>query len=52
MATTGWFEGFEERRLPVGEVQLRVRLGGRVDAPTLLLLHGFPQTGAMWHRVA
>jgi haloacetate dehalogenase len=52
MATTGWFEGFEERRLPVGEVQLRVRLGGRVDAPALLLLHGFPQTGAMWHRVA
>jgi haloacetate dehalogenase len=31
-------------------VRLRVRVGGR-GAP-LLLLHGHPQTHAMWHRVA
>ncbi|WP_088284722.1 alpha/beta fold hydrolase [Ideonella sp. A 288] len=47
-----WFEGFDDRRLPVGDIALRVRTGGRPDAPPLLLLHGFPQTGAMWHRVA
>lgn len=48
----GWFEGFDDRRVRVGDVTLRVRSGGRAGAPPLLLLHGFPQTGAMWHRVA
>ncbi|MEI6027479.1 MAG: alpha/beta hydrolase [Betaproteobacteria bacterium] len=51
-ATPPWFEGFEEQRLNVGAVTLRVRTGGRPDAPPLLLLHGFPQTHVMWHRVA
>ena len=44
------FEGFEVRRVDVGEVTLRVRVGG--DGPPVLLLHGHPQTHAMWHRVA
>jgi haloacetate dehalogenase len=48
----GWFDGFEDKVLPVGDITLRVRRGGRMGAPPLLLLHGFPQTGAMWHRVA
>jgi len=47
-----WFEGFEDRRHLLGEITLRARTGGRADAPPLLLLHGFPQTSAMWHRVA
>ena len=47
-----WFEGFAEQRLNVGAVTLRVRTGGRPDAPPLLLLHGFPQTHVMCHRVA
>jgi haloacetate dehalogenase len=51
-AAPRWFEGFEEHRLTVGAVTLRVRTGGRPDAPPLLLLHGFPQTHVMWHRVA
>ncbi|HEV2920169.1 MAG TPA: alpha/beta hydrolase [Actinomycetota bacterium] len=29
---------------------IHLRLGG--DGPPLLLLHGYPQTSAMWHRVA
>lgn len=29
---------------------IRMRVGG--DGPALLLLHGYPQTHAMWHRVA
>lgn len=49
---TTWFEGFEEGDHAVGEVFLHARVGGRHDAPPLLLLHGFPQTHAMWHRVA
>ena len=47
-----WFDGFEARFHEVNGTRLRVRTGGRADAPPLLLLHGFPQTHAMWHRVA
>ncbi|KQT60145.1 fluoroacetate dehalogenase [Methylobacterium sp. Leaf456] len=39
-----WIEG------PAGRWFARV--GGRADAPPLLLLHGFPQSHAMWHRLA
>jgi len=49
---TGWFEGFVAERRRVGGVELFVRSGGRPGAPPLLLLHGFPQTHAMWQRVA
>lgn len=47
-----WFAGFEQVRvaLPAGTLQLRV--GGTRGKPALLLLHGFPQTHVMWHRVA
>ena len=48
----GWFEGFEASTRDVGEVQIRARTGGRRNGPPLLLLHGFPQTHAIWHRVA
>lgn len=44
------FEGFSEARIDVGEVSLHVRIGG--DGPPLLLLHGYPQTGAMWAPIA
>lgn len=47
-----WFDGFErsEHALPQGTIHART--GGRADGPALLLLHGFPQSHAMWHRVA
>jgi haloacetate dehalogenase len=48
----GWFEGFEDKHHAVDDLRLRVRTGGNPDAPPLLLVHGFPQTSAMWHRVA
>ena len=48
----GWFEGFEDRQRDVGSTGLRVRAGGKPDGPPLLLVHGFPQTSALWHRVA
>jgi haloacetate dehalogenase len=47
-----WFDGFELADHAVGGSRVRARVGGRVGAPALLLLHGFPQTHALWHRVA
>lgn len=47
-----WFEGFEVIDADVGGMRVHARIGGQPDAPPLLLLHGFPQTHAMWHRVA
>lgn len=45
-----FFEGFTlERRVVAGKA-FRLRRGG--DGPPLLLLHGNPQTHAMWHKVA
>lgn len=43
-------DGFEESRIDVGDVALHVRQGG--EGPPLLLLHGYPQTGAMWAPIA
>jgi haloacetate dehalogenase len=45
-----FFEGFEERRVAVPEGEVFVRIAG--SGRPLLLLHGYPQTSAMWHRVA
>ena len=47
-----WFEGFESGLHAAGEVELFARTGGDPTKPPLLLLHGYPQTHAMWHRVA
>src|SRR3954454_16755060 len=44
------FDGFTLSRIPVRDGTLRVRHGG--SGPPLLLLHGNPQTHAMWHKVA
>ena len=52
MTSSPWFAGFETRTHRVGGVDIFARTGGRPDGPPLLLLHGFPQTHAMWHRVA
>ena len=49
---TGWFEGFDAGHHDAGGTRLFARTGGRADASPLLLLHGFPQTHALWHRVA
>ena len=47
-----WFEGFEAGLHAAGEVELFARTGGDPAKPPLLLLHGYPQTHVMWHRVA
>jgi pimeloyl-ACP methyl ester carboxylesterase len=53
LAPSAWFDGFVRADFDVGGGQtIHARTGGRADAPPLLLLHGFPQTHTMWHRVA
>jgi haloacetate dehalogenase len=44
------FSGFETSAVDVGETTIFIRRKGR--GGPLLLLHGFPQTHLMWHRVA
>ncbi len=43
-------EGFERRRIETSGASINVLLGG--DGPPVLLLHGYPQTHVMWHKVA
>lgn len=52
---TDLFPGFRTERIVVShdlgdQVGIHCRIGG--DGPPLLLLHGYPQTGAMWHKMA
>lgn len=44
------FPGFESRRLPGAGNDIAFVIGG--SGPPLLLLHGYPQTHAMWHAIA
>jgi haloacetate dehalogenase len=44
------FEGFTSRDIEVEGVTIHAAIGG--SGPPLLLLHGYPQTHAMWHLVA
>lgn len=46
----GMFDGFETCEIDVGETSIFARRKG--TGSPLLLLHGFPQTHLMWHRVA
>jgi len=44
------FEGFERKIVPVDGLDVACTVGG--EGAPVLLLHGFPQTMAMWARVA
>ena len=44
------FPGFTSRRVATTGAAINLAEGG--SGPPLLLLHGYPQTHAMWHRVA
>ncbi len=45
-----FFDGFRLEHMPVRDGSIRLRSGG--SGPPLLLLHGNPQTHAMWNKVA
>lgn len=45
------FPGFQEERIQTGDISMFVRHGGNRNKPPLVLLHGYPQTSAMWHGV-
>jgi haloacetate dehalogenase len=44
------FPGFAVHELEARGARVHARVGG--NGPPVLLLHGYPQTHAMWHRVA
>src|SRR5690349_899614 len=47
---TDFFPGFDSRRIETSGASINLVIGGR--GPPLLLLHGYPQTHAMWHKIA
>jgi len=49
-ATAEMFEDFTAAEFHTGETTIFVRTHG--SGPPVLLLHGFPETHLMWHRVA
>jgi haloacetate dehalogenase len=44
------FPGFTAHRIRTSETEIACVVGG--NGPPVLMLHGYPQTHAMWHRVA
>jgi haloacetate dehalogenase len=44
------FEGFEQKTIKTSGADIHCVIGG--SGPPVLLLHGYPQTHVMWHRVA
>jgi len=46
------FPGFRRERVRANGIEVNCVVGPQVDAPALLLLHGYPQTLAIWHKVA
>jgi haloacetate dehalogenase len=44
------FPGFDATTLSVDGIDIFCRTGG--NGPPMLLLHGYPQSHAMWHRIA
>lgn len=49
--TPSWFDGFAAQHITTSGAGFLYALAALCALP-LLLLHGFPQTHAMWHRVA
>ena len=47
------FPGFREDHVAVGGgIDIKCVVGPKRDGPALLFLHGYPQTHAIWHKIA
>jgi haloacetate dehalogenase len=46
------FPGFSSTTVRTDGAKIFARIGGPEDAPPVVLVHGYPQTGAMWHAIA
>ncbi len=44
------FEGFKSQQITTSEVTINLKMAG--SGPPLLLLHGYPQTHVIWHKIA
>jgi haloacetate dehalogenase len=44
------FEGYARKRIKTSGAEIALVIGG--EGPALLLLHGYPQTHVIWHKVA
>ncbi len=44
------FPGYDSKFIDTGAGKIFARIGG--SGPPLLLLHGYPQSNVMWHRLA
>jgi haloacetate dehalogenase len=47
---SSFFAGFERKLVTVGGATINLVRGGK--GPAVLLLHGYPQTHVIWHRIA
>jgi haloacetate dehalogenase len=51
-----WFDGFESRRFEISGASIQAQCSrvtlGEPQRPALLLLHGFPRSHVIWHRLA
>lgn len=44
------FEGFASKKIKTSEIEVNLKIAG--NGPPLLLLHGYPQTHVIWHKIA
>lgn len=50
MSTTTFFPNFENKKIQTTDAVINLVIGG--SGPPLLLIHGYPQSHIMWHKVA
>jgi len=50
MLITTFFPNFKNKKIETSETEINLVIGG--EGPPLLLLHGYPQSHIMWHKVA
>ena len=50
--TVDLFPGFRRELVRANGIDIHAVIGPTRDGPALLLLHGYPQTHAIWHKVA